>query len=139
MLGREAGVRGSSRFTGRSNDNTIAKQRRLCPRTQPLAALPPRRRAPPAAARRWPRHHSPPIRPAPPTVRREAEKSSGMSLTAEGGGSEEWSRMNIRNRDRMKAWKQSPDFMVNKGKTAVGVPMREVDPGVPTMNVLYVD
>ena len=79
-------------------------------------------------------------------VRPQAEKLSGMSLTEGGGGSHAWSQMNTRNKERMKKWKQSSDFTVNKGKKGVGVPMREVEPpGIPTMSdvvmtrVLYVE
>ena len=103
----------------------------------------PRRLPPPRPFRRRPPLAPPPlaapIRPAPTTVRPEAEKLSGMSLTTVGGGSNEWNQMNTRNRDLMKRWRQSPDLAVNKGKTTVGVPMREVDPGIPTMNVDQLD
>ena len=70
-------------------------------------------------------------------ARPEAEKRSGMSLTKQGGGSDEWSTMNSKNKRAMQTWKKSPDQRVNKGKKNVGVPMREVPLEMP--QVLYVD
>ena len=59
-------------------------------------------------------------------ARPEAEKRSGVSLTKQGGGSDEWSAMNTENKNAMRTWKKSPDKRVNKGKKHVGVPMTEV-------------
>ena len=70
-------------------------------------------------------------------ARPEAEKVSGMSLTEQGGGSEEWAAMNHENREAMREWKRSPDKRVNKGKEHVGVPMTEVLFEMP--QVQYVD